>query len=382
LLTLQLDVLPAKDAQTGRERTKLQNDTNFSEIIADVMRPDGKERATATRLAKVWLENLPGYIASSAPQADKVKVAGLSQYLGSRVFVPNEERTRIIATAVDSVRGEYGPGVLAVSADYTSAVEAAKRLRVARQVQSFQPADAFSDTVPPVIADTEDLRGAKPTAAEPAPLAPEVPLKAAMDFTFRSFQSGKKMKLSDFQGKTIILYFWGSTAEGGDKGPTPAEKLFAIAKRYDPQKVVLLLMDEGMDLRNGAKEWQKSIDPTPDLGRDTGRGHGPRLYPKEGFTLEYGMPESAGDIPAERVVAEKALTFYTGNANPSWNAMRVTVINPNQQVVGATDFVEDLQGSAFEAGQKHERTDEGFRIYDFDEEALEDLLVKALQGQR
>ena len=119
------------------------------------------------------------------------------------------------------------------------------------------------------------------------------------------------------------------------------------------------------------------MDENGELNGD-GPNNGPSLLPGQAYSLEFGVPRAAGDVPPERVVAEQALKFYTGNSNPSKNANRVVVISPAQQVVGAVEFQYDATASVFNANQRHL---EDYQVYDFDEAALEDLLVRAMAPQ-
>lgn len=59
--------------------------------------------------------------------------------------------------------------------------------------------------------------------------------------------------------------------------------------------------------------------------------------------------------------------------------MRVTVVSPALQVVGAVDFEYDATASVFNANQRYL---ESYQVYDFDEAALEDLLVRAMAPQK
>ncbi|PQV62715.1 hypothetical protein B1R32_12431 [Abditibacterium utsteinense] len=407
LLSLELFDAAPQDAKTGRARTELSvyaDDLQMpSKAVGFVMHRNGKEPAAASRLAQVWLAKLPAYIAGSATREEKLRVAEISQLLGTEVFALDAGRTQTIAEAVDSVRGSYGPGALVVLPQFVPTVEAAKRERVARQVEAFSnprevgapaantPAANTSQSNAPTRlsrtaqeledATTQGAPEAQPQISartptqKPAPKPVEMPLVPAVDFLMRSLRTGKKMRLSDFKGKTVILYFWDAFwMENHDVSPTPAEKLFAFSKRYDSQKVVFLLVDKNGGFREAVQNYQKLTDPTPDTGRDQRRGHGPRLYPQVAYSLEIGIPEAAGDTPPEQVVTEAALTFYTGSKNVSRSAMRVTVISPAGQVVGSVDFEEDLPASVFNANQLYL---DSYRVYDLDEAALEDLLVRA-----
>lgn len=396
LLTLELFAATPGDAQTGKERIELGVDAKDlrmpSHAVGLTMHREGKEPAAAAHLARAWLAELPGYIAGPSNREEKLRVARLSQLLGVEVFAVQPERTQTIAQVVDAVRGSYGPGALAVLGSYVPAVEAAKRERVARQVEAFSQAPK-ADTpieaprVARTLADAPPLVApvVAPANAPQVPNAPkevekplEKPLVPAVDFVMRSYLNAKKARLSDFRGKTVLLHFWNLPDERQDMSPTPVEKLFALTKRYDPKKVVLVLVSENGSLDSVAKEYRELTDPTPDPERDRNRGHGPRLYPEAAFSLVMGSYEGSPGFYAERAVANQALEFYASDKRGERTHNRVTVISPAGQVVGTLNYRRDSTATEFNYGLPHPT---GSAVYDFDEAALEDLLVRAMAAQ-
>ena len=141
LLTLELFEQTPQNNQTGKERRSLARMPRICACRAGwcgELQCVGQEPAATARLAQAWLWKVPTYISGSATREEKLRVARLSQLLGANVFASDAGRTRTIALAVDAVRGSYGPGALPVLAEYEMAVEAAKRERVARQVEAFR----------------------------------------------------------------------------------------------------------------------------------------------------------------------------------------------------------------------------------------------------
>lgn len=366
LLSLEASHTLPVDAETGRERFALLLGEMPSSTVTTILRPDEEtEPAAVSALAKLWLEKLPTYLDSAAPQEKKIEMAKISQFLGAYLFSLKSNRSQTIARAVDQVRGAYGPSALDVLPLFQDDVAEAKKVRVARQVESFSA--AREEATAEKNASVSSTPNQKPPV-ETSKAVKETPPVPALDFTIRSFVDAKKSRLSDYKEKTVLLYFWDTLYEEHDTDPKRGERLFSFSQRYDPNKLVLLLVDRAGLNNYNVQQFQKLIKPTEGNSPHSRR---PRLYPKEVFGLEVKGEDRA-------VREEEIFTLYIGNKNPNFGKKRVTVINPDGQIVGSVDFKQDETASSFNFSNQKGGS-ESYNVYDFDEDALENLVVRAMK---
>lgn len=547
LLSLELLTDQSRDALTARPVVSLSSSRMPSNLSQRLLRPSGSEPAEVRALADAWLEQLPLYMKSAAPPAEKARVAALSQVLVTRVFAPQQARLQVVGTALESLRGERSEGAntalgtpintvpIAVDPALRQSVEVARRGRVegevdaflgkfepqagtstdplffrkyadearalaaklaprdevarldaaivvaglrsatlwagqgkiaesmedargvlwdtkmtakmasgqkrfSLQVQTLLERDArarqglgelmgawttafpastkkaeYSDSLlarkfgevllrcsgelqlpqaagleaalaQPIVAPTSwrmhalhrarfcqvptDGEGTTVGDAKPAEdKAAEAPVPA-LDFEMRSFKTRKTSKLSDFAGKVVLLYFFDLAQQVAQRPPSPEEQLFALAKKYDPKKVVLLLVHkEALNLRND--DQSQYIKALTDPATAKKAGLTARLLPPELFAYESFQKGGMGTYGE---FSQSIARFYLDSNNILRGKARVSVINAQGLVTGHVDF-EPLPVSDREYLDKRGVE---VREYEFDNDALESLVLDAL----
>ncbi len=220
--------------------------------------------------------------------------------------------------------------------------------------------------------DAEDDGGV--TAAAPqtdagAKAPPPQPVPA-LNFVFNSFLTGRKSKLSDFRGKVVIVDFFDIDSERAHS-PTPEEQLFEFSKKYDPKKVVLLLLNTSRLNDYLMRSFQEKTRLAKQMGNT------PLVLPKEIYAYD---DSQRGDQDNYSQFERAMGRFYEGSNTLDQFPPRVTVIDPAGMVIGHTDFeYEDIASQQLMLGGERR-----YQIFDLDADALDSLVIEALtpQGER